>query len=118
MATVLVVDDALYVRHVVGEMLAGAGHTMLEAADGDEALRHFRESKPDVTLLDLVLPNKTGLQVLKEIRRESPGAVVLVLSAGATESNVREAIAGGATGFLTKPLERERLLEAIQDALP
>src|ERR1700761_5813601 len=118
MARVLVVDDAAFMRKVVSDALASGGHDVIgEAGNGVEAIDRFRELKPELTMLDITMPEKTGLEALAEIMAIDPGARGLVCSALGQESKVIESIKLGAKDFVVKPFQPERLLEAVGKAL-
>ncbi len=118
MARVLVVDDAAFMRKVVSDALASGGHDVIgEAGNGNEAIDRFRELKPELTMLDITMPEKTGLEALAEIMAIDPSARVLMCSALGQESKVIESIKLGAKDFVVKPFQPERLLEAVGKAL-
>jgi two-component system chemotaxis response regulator CheY len=118
MARVLVVDDAAFMRRVVSDALASGGHDVIgEAENGSEAIRRFAELRPELTMLDITMPEKDGLQALAEIMTLDPGARVLMCSALGQESKVIESIKLGARDFVVKPFAPERLLEAVGKAL-
>jgi two-component system chemotaxis response regulator CheY len=118
MARVLVVDDAAFMRKMLGDALANGGHEVVgEAGDGVEAVDRFRDLKPDVTTLDITMPEKDGLTALKEILTVDPGARVVMCSALGQESKVLEAIKAGAKDFVVKPFQPERVIAAVGKAL-
>ncbi len=118
MARVLVVDDAAFMRKVVSDALASGGHDVIgEAGNGNEAIDRFRELKPELTMMDITMPEKTGLEALAEIMAIDPSARVLMCSALGQESKVIESIKLGAKDFVVKPFQPERLLEAVGKAL-
>jgi two-component system chemotaxis response regulator CheY len=118
MARVLIVDDAAFMRKVLSDALAKGGHEVVgEAANGLEAVAQFQELRPDVTTLDITMPEKDGIQALKEILAADPGARVIMCSALGQESKVLESIKSGAKDFVVKPFQPDRVLEAIGKAL-
>ena len=118
MARVLVVDDAAFMRKMVTDALVGGGHEVVgEAGNGVEALTQFQALKPDLTTLDITMPEKDGLAALKDILSFDPTAKVVMCSALGQESKVLEAIKGGAKDFVVKPFQAERVLEAVSKAL-
>jgi len=118
MARVLIVDDAAFMRKVLSDALAKGGHEVVgEAANGLEAVEQFQSLHPDVTTLDITMPEKDGLQALKEILAADPGARVIMCSALGQESKVLESIKSGAKDFVVKPFQPDRVLEAIGKAL-
>jgi two-component system, chemotaxis family, chemotaxis protein CheY len=118
MARVLVVDDAAFMRKVLTDALAKGGHDVVgEAANGLEAVAQYQALKPDVTTLDITMPEKDGLEALREIIASDPAARVIMCSALGQESKVLESIKSGAKDFIVKPFQPERVLEAIGKAL-
>lgn len=118
MARVLVVDDAAFMRKVLTDALSQGGHDVVgEAANGVEAVAQFQALNPDVTTLDITMPEKDGLEALREILASNPGARVVMCSALGQESKVLESIKCGAKDFVVKPFQAERVLEAVGKAL-
>ena len=118
MAQVLVVDDAAFMRKVLGDALTTAGHEVVgEAADGNQALARYQELHPDLTTLDITMPEKDGLTALKDLMALDPNARVIMCSALGQESKVIDALKLGARGFVVKPFDVERLLGAVEKAL-
>jgi two-component system chemotaxis response regulator CheY len=118
MARVLVVDDAAFMRKVLTDALAQGGHDVVgEAANGVEAVAQFQALNPDVTTLDITMPEKDGLEALREILAANPTARVIMCSALGQESKVLESIKCGAKDFVVKPFQPERVLEAVGKAL-
>ena len=118
MARVLVVDDAAFMRKMVSDALVKAGHEVVgEAANGVEAVASYQSLKPELTTLDITMPEKDGLSALKEIVQLDPGARVIMCSALGQESKVLESIKLGAKDFVVKPFQADRVLEAVAKAL-
>jgi len=118
MARVLVVDDAVFMRRMVGDALSKGGHEVVgEATNGQEAVQRFRELKPEVTTLDITMPEMDGISALKAILEVDPGARVIMCSALGQESKVLESIKAGARDFVVKPFQPDRVLEAVGKAL-
>lgn len=101
---ILVIDDEALVRRSLSRALKSRGHEVLEAADGNEGLRLWQESSPDLIFLDVLMPGLTGPQVLKEIGSAKKGRVVLI-SAFSGEHNMETALQMGADLFVPKPFE-------------
>jgi len=100
MARVLVVDDAAFMRKIVSDALVKGGHEVVgEAGNGVEALERFSALKPEVTTLDITMPEKDGLAALREIIALDPGARVIMCSALGQETKVLESIKAGAKDF-------------------
>lgn len=119
MARILLADDALYIRNLLRRALEDHGHVVVaEAVDGEEALVEFTRHRPDVVVLDIVMPKTDGLAALRAIRQLDPEAVLVVHSAFAYPDKVVEAIAGGAATFVRKtPDSHVRVPEAVAGAL-
>jgi len=118
MARVLVVDDAAFMRKVVGDALTQGGHEVVgEASNGAEAVTRFQELQPELTTLDITMPEKDGLAALREIMAIDPAARVIMCSAMGQESKVMESIKAGAKDFVVKPFKVDRVLDAVGKAL-
>ena len=118
MARVLVVDDAAFMRKVLGDALASGGHEVVgEAGNGMEAVERFQQLRPELTTLDITMPEKDGLAALAEIMAIDPAARVVMCSALGQETKVLESIKLGAKDFVVKPFHPARVLEAIGKAL-
>lgn len=101
---VLIVDDDQLLRAMVKDALADVPCSLREATSGDEALAAIMERRPAVVLLDLVMPGKSGLEVLKALKGRGLTTRIVVLSALDTEALVQQAMADGARGYLPKPI--------------
>jgi two-component system chemotaxis response regulator CheY len=118
MARVLVVDDAAFMRKMVTDALSQGGHDVIgEAADGVEAVDRWQELRPDLTTLDITMPEKDGLAALREIISIDPTAKVIMCSALGQERKVLESIKLGAKDFVVKPFKPDRVLDAVSKAL-
>ena len=118
MARVLVVDDAAFMRKMVTDALTKGGHEVIgEASNGIEAVERYRELRPELTTLDITMPEKDGLAALQEIIGLDPSARVIMCSALGQESKVLESIKIGAKDFIVKPFKAERVLGAVDKAL-
>ena len=94
------------------------GYTnILEAADGEIAVSTYSAEKPDLVIMDITMPNKTGIEALKEIKAMDPGAKVVMCSAMGQEAMVVEAIKLGALDFIVKPFKAERILQTVKKIL-
>lgn len=118
MARILVVDDSALSRRVSRRILEGAGHTVADAADGLSALERYALDRPDLVLLDVTMAEMNGLEVLRQLRALDPTAVVVMATADVQTSTRELADAGGAAGFVGKPLAADVVLRAVADALP
>lgn len=114
---VLVVDDDRMLRVMVRDALKDVPCTVTEAESGDAALSAILERRPAVVLLDLVMPGKSGLEVLKALKAAPGPSRVFVLSAFETEALVQQAMGDGAHGFLSKPIHPLDLQNLVRGAL-
>jgi two-component system nitrogen regulation response regulator NtrX len=113
----LVIDDDDAVRETCVELLEARGHKTLAAASVREGLRLFSEHRPAAVLLDLRLPDGTGIDVLREFQRQAPGTPVVVISGHGSVAEAVEAMKVGATDFLEKPVSRDRLFQILDRIL-
>jgi two-component system response regulator AtoC len=116
-ATVLVVDDEALIRQSVHSLLSGEGFDVTAAGSGAEARTRFQEARPDVVLLDLVLGDADGLDILRYMKQEAPDTKVILISAhGSIESAVTAMKLGG-YDFIKKPFELEEIVAAVHNAI-
>jgi len=115
MAKVLVVDDAAFMRLVMKEILEKNGHEVVgEAENGAEAVEQYGRLKPDVVMMDITMPVMEGIDAVQLIREMDPEANIIMCSAMGQQQMVVRAIKAGARDFIVKPLQTERVLEAIE----
>src|SRR5258705_3845993 len=113
---VLIVDDALFMRNTLRDIFTTAGFAVAgEADDGVQAVNLFRELKPDLVTMDIVMPYKSGIDATREIVQHDPGAVVIMCSALGQESLVMEAIQTGATYIIAEPFRGDDGLAHVED---
>jgi two-component system chemotaxis response regulator CheY len=118
MARVLVVDDAAFMRKLLTDALTNGGHEVVgEAGNGVEAVARWQELRPELTTLDITMPEKDGLTALAEIMAIDPSAKIIMCSALGQEGKVLEAVKLGAKDFVVKPFQPPRVLEAVEKAL-
>jgi two-component system chemotaxis response regulator CheY len=116
--TVLICDDAIFMRTMIGDILTQAGFRIVgEAENGVQAVERYRELRPDIVTMDIVMPEMGGIDAVREILSEDPSAKVLMCSAMGQQALVIEAIQAGARDFVVKPFQPSRVLEAIQRVL-
>jgi two-component system chemotaxis response regulator CheY len=105
-------------RMMLKNVLTEAGYEVVgEAENGAVAVSKYRELNPDLTTMDITMPEMDGLAALKEIRAGDPAARVVMCSAMGQQSMVIESIQAGARDFIVKPFQPDRVLEAVQKAL-
>ena len=113
--TILVVDDKNDSRQLLMRMLRQATRALvLEARDGDQAVNDFLAHQPALTFLDIDMPGTNGLAALSAIRAVSPDASIVMVSGTSSASNVKEALALGAAGFVVKPYSAGRILAVLE----
>lgn len=115
---ILVVDDAMFMRRIIKSALAEGGyHNIIEAKEGEEALRLYKTEKPQVVLLDITMPGMSGIEVLEKILEYRPGAKVIMCSAIGQEATIEKAIRMGAYDFIVKPFQKDELLKMVRQSL-
>lgn len=117
MARILVVDDSLSARWIFVRMLKAGGHEVLEASSGRQAVKKTVSYKPDCMLLDLLMPEMDGFEVLNILKRKGLTIPVIVLSADIQETTRTKCLELGAVDFLNKPPEEAELLDAVKNVL-
>ena len=118
MAKIMLVDYAAFMRMMVKDALTKAGSTdLIEAQDGAEAVEKFNAENPDLVFMDITMPNKDGLEALKEIKAAHPNANIVMCSAMGQEAMVIEAIKSGAKDFIVKPFKPDRILATAEKIL-
>jgi len=120
MARVLVIDDEPQIRSMLRMMLERAGHEVEEAPDGIEGIRIYRNNPVDLIISDLIMPNKDGIGMIIELKKEFPDVKIIAMSGGGLnkpEGYLEGAKKLGAQRTLTKPIDRDELLRTVGDTL-
>jgi two-component system, chemotaxis family, chemotaxis protein CheY len=119
MATrVLIVDDAPFMRQNLKEIFVAQGFEVAgEASNGVEAVEKYKDLKPDLITMDIVMPYKNGIQATRDILAVDAQALIIICSALGHESLVTEAIEAGATDFIVKPFRPENVLQVVKKSL-
>lgn len=116
---VLVVDDTLFMRVKLKALLQNCGCQVVgEAGTGLEAIDQYKLLKPDITTMDITMPEMDGITALRQIKAIDPNAVVVMISALGQENNVIEAIKSGARHFIIKPFQDDKVKEVITKLYP
>jgi two-component system, chemotaxis family, chemotaxis protein CheY len=110
---ILISDDSQFMRGVLKDILA-TDHDIVEAQNGKEALEKIESDKPDLVLLDIIMPEVDGIEVLKKIGKQEK---VVVISAVGQEKMVEEAKGLGALDYIVKPFDSEKVMETVKKAL-
>jgi two-component system chemotaxis response regulator CheY len=115
---IMLVDDAAFMRMMIKDTLTKNGYTdIVEAQDGEIACNKFEEEKPDLVIMDITMPNKTGIEALRDIKKAHADAKIVMCSAIGQEAMVVEAIKLGALDFIVKPFKGDRILQTVQKVL-
>ena len=116
---VMIVDDHSIVRVGLKQVLEQSGEFEVvgEAADGEAAVRVAADVSPDVVVMDVIMPRKDGVEACREIMESAPETRVVMLTASTEVDAIVKAVAAGATGYLQKETDRERLLSTVRDAV-
>jgi len=112
---VLIVDDALFMRAMIRDILENSGRyeVAAEAANGEESVARYRELRPDMVTMDIVMPQMDGIEACREILKIHPKAKIVMCSALGQEALVIESIAAGAKDFIVKPFSAEKVLKVL-----
>lgn len=114
MAKVLVVDNAAFMRSSMKYILETAGHEIVGMAeDGAEAITRYKELKPDLVTMDILMEKMDGIQALENIRKEDPEAKVLMVTALGQENKIDEALKLGAAGYIRKPFKVADIISEV-----
>lgn len=112
---VLIVDDAKFMRGILRKILEGEGYQVIgEGENADDGIEKYKKLKPDLTTMDICMPNKSGIEAVKEIKSFDKEAKILVCSALGQELLVMEAIQAGAKDFVVKPFKKEKIIETVK----
>ena len=118
MARVMIADDSDAIRLVLQDILSIGGHEIVaEAQNGAEAVEKYSQSNPDVLLLDLAMPKKDGLTVVKEIMDAHPNAKIILITASDNQNVIGDCIKHGAKAFISKPFDFDNVLQSITNVI-
>lgn len=115
--TVLVVDDAAFMRMMIRDILSAEGFTIHEAVNGRDAVEKYAEIRPDLVTMDITMPEMSGLEALRSIREKDSRARILMVSAMGQQKLIVEALESGAMDFLVKPFQPTKVLETVNKCL-
>lgn len=112
---VLICDDAMFTRTLINDILVKAGYRVAaEASNGVEAIGEYKQVKPDIVIMDLIMPDMGGIEAIKKIKQLDPKAVIIVCSAMGQEALVMEALDAGAQDFIVKPFQPDQIIETLK----
>jgi len=120
MALILIIDDEPQIRSMLKLMLERDGYEVAEAPDGIEGIRVFRQNPAELIITDLIMPNKDGIGLIIDLKKEFPNVKIIAMSGGGLnkpEGYLKGAKKLGATCTLSKPIDRDEMLRAIKDVL-
>ena len=118
MARVLVADDASFMRQMIREIVEAEGHEVVgEASDGVEVVERFKELHPDLVMMDIVMPKRSGMDAVRGIIALDPGATIVMCSALGQETLVTEALQAGARDFIVKPFKPDAVVATLGKVL-
>jgi YesN/AraC family two-component response regulator len=120
MALILIIDDEPQIRSMLKLMLERDGHEVAEAPDGIEGIRIYRQNPADLIITDLIMPNKDGIGMIIELKKEFPDVKIIAMSGGGLnkpDGYLKGAEKLGAACTLTKPIDRDEMLRAIKDVI-
>lgn len=115
MAKILIVDDSRTSRKILRNLLEDAGHTIVgEATNGMEGVSQYKELKPDITTMDITMPELDGIESLKLIKEADKDAIIVMISAAGQKNKMIEAVKYGASEFIAKPFVAEEITDVIE----
>ena len=116
--SILICDDAAFMRMMIKDILVKNGYNIAgEAENGAKAVEKYMETKPDLVLMDITMPEMDGIQALKKIKENDPNASVVMCSAMGQQAMVIESIQSGARDFIVKPFQPDLVIEAVKKAV-
>jgi len=110
---ILLVDDAAFMRMMLKKIIGPTGHELVEAVDGSDGFAKYKEIKPNLVFMDIVMPNVDGIECLKQIIAHDSNAKVIMCSSIGQQTVVNDPIKIGARDFIIKPFDAAKLLEAV-----
>ena len=120
MARILIIDDEPQIRSMLKLMLERGGYEVVEAPDGVEGIKIYRQNPADLIITDLIMPNKDGIGMIIDLKKEFPDVKIIAMSGGGLnkpDGYLKGAKKLGAACTLTKPIDREEMLAAVRDTL-
>ena len=116
--SILICDDAAFMRMMIKDILTKNGYDVAgEAENGLKAIEKYNETKPDLVMMDITMPEMNGIEALKKIKETDSAANIIMCSAMGQQAMVIESIQSGAKDFIVKPFQPDRVLEAVKKAI-
>lgn len=117
-AKILIVDDSVFMRNILKNILEKGHYSIAgEANNGNECIEKFKELKPDLITIDMIMPEMNGIDAVKKLVEINPGAKIIMVSAMGQQLLIEEALKAGAKNFIIKPFQPEKVLETIKTVL-
>ncbi len=118
MLNIMIVDDSSIIRKLLSAQLGKLGHNVVaEAKSGKEAIALYEEHMPDLVTMDITMPIMSGIDALKAIKSKYKDAKVIMITSHGEEKLVMDAITSGARGYVLKPIQEDKIVEAIRKAM-
>lgn len=118
MARILLCDDSSFMRMMLKKVIVDMGHEIVgEAADGRQAVQMYRKLKPNLTTMDITMPNMDGIEAVKHIHEEDPLARIVMVTAIGQRAIITEALKAGASDFIVKPFDPEQVKATVEKIL-
>jgi CheY-like chemotaxis protein len=118
--SILVIDDDEPIRVLLRAMLEREGYRVLDASDGNEGIKQYTETPTDLVITDLIMPEKEGIETIRDLRRKFPDVKIIAISGGGRigpDTYLKMAKVVGAFRALTKPIDRKILLKAVKEVI-
>lgn len=117
MKKIMIVDDSAFTRNIHMQIIKGEGFEVVEAESGAEALEMFEKEKPDLVMMDLLMPDMDGMDVTRKLLEIDPDAKIIICSTDKQKTRKEEAKEVGAIGFVTKPIDKEKIVDALKNIM-
>lgn len=117
MAKILIIDDSAFARMRLKASLTRGGYEIIEAATGEGGLDKYKQEKPDIVLLDIILEKTPGDVILQEILKVDPKAKVVMVTAVGQKDEMKDCLKKGACDYIVKPIEEGQILEVVEKVL-
>lgn len=117
MARILVVDDSEFMRKVLRNILEAGGHKVSEAGNADDALEKYRRDGADVVTMDIVMPDKDGIEAVRRLKEADQKVKIIMISALGHQKTVMRSLEAGAVDFIIKPFTADDVLESVNAVL-
>jgi two-component system, chemotaxis family, chemotaxis protein CheY len=115
---IMLVDDTKFMRMMLANILKPKGYEIIaEAGDGLEAVDKYKQCKPDLVTMDIVMPHMDGIEAVRNIVSSDSAAKVIMVTAVGQDSKVKEAIEAGARGYIVKPFQAPQVIEEVEKIL-